>query len=286
MTETQSDQGIDDKNIKAGTKLTKLNINSKSTVQPNSLLRLTIFTPSNRSAKRLMRTQDVTDVLSTLEISRQEGYDNIKIIGPRLNLAVDFKVWRGVVRVLNDDGFKKSQISMKFSEFASICGYAPKRLGSELRQQINDSLVRIRSNTLSFVKGDMEGGAVTGLLWAGYWDNKTDTVELVADARLWDLYLMDYQIILKNDILNLLSRHEVAQCLYVYLQAMPSQSREISFKRFRERLNLLSDLAMTDFLIKKGLKKLMDIGYLEGDLVKKNGTNYLLISKKNIKLCK
>ena len=274
----EDDDSLD---IRSGSPLTALDINSKSTVQPNALLRLSVFTPDARDGSRHIVTTDVTEILSELNFSRSEGYDSITIRGPSLNMSVDFRVWRGVVRALNLHGFNNGELTISFKEFATLCGYPAKRLERRFRESIHESLARLRGSTLDFKKSStMSGGTVTGLLLKGYWDSDNDIVKLLADDRLWDLYLLDHNTILKSDIFDMLPRQEVAQCLYTYIQSLPLQATKVSYKRLRERLQIKSD----DRVIDRAVDNLKKIGYLRAYKVGTGRDKFLIIEKKCNKL--
>lgn len=78
--------------MSTGVALLKLTVTSKATVQPVALMRLNVFVPSSRPAKGLQTSIDASSVFKDLEYSRREGYDDIRITGERLSMAVDFKV--------------------------------------------------------------------------------------------------------------------------------------------------------------------------------------------------
>jgi hypothetical protein len=89
----------------------------------------------------------VTEALSSLEIAKQEGYTDIKITGPMLNYFQDFRCWTAIVHSfsVSPDALKGNRIKMPFSEFAKLCGYPSKRYSTKLRNEIADSLTKIRS---------------------------------------------------------------------------------------------------------------------------------------------
>ncbi|TBV89246.1 RepB family plasmid replication initiator protein, partial [Citrobacter freundii] len=130
----------------------KLTVTKNSSVQPVSLLRLGVFTPSCRTEATV--TLNVTEALSSLEIAKQEGYTDIKITGPMLNYFQDFRCWTAIVHSfsVSPDALKGNRIKMPFSEFAKLCGYPSKRYSTKLRNEIADSLTKIRSKSIRFEK--------------------------------------------------------------------------------------------------------------------------------------
>lgn len=92
----------------------KLTVTSKATVQPVALMRLNVFVPSSRPAKGTRTSIDATSVLKDLEFSRREGYDDIRITGERLSMAIDFKVWVGIIEAFSKYGLKPTALSLLF----------------------------------------------------------------------------------------------------------------------------------------------------------------------------
>ena len=124
--------------IEGGTLLTELDVNSKSTVQANALLRLGVFVPVKRS-KRIVDGSgesikavpsghcfDASDEFRTLQIVKREGYQKIQITGLKLNFDTDFKVWCGIVQVFNQEGYRRDGVKLPFKEFAKMCGFPSK----------------------------------------------------------------------------------------------------------------------------------------------------------------
>lgn len=113
----------------------KLTVTSKATVQPVALMRLNVFVPSSRPAKGTRTSIDATSVLKDLEFSRREGYDDIRITGERLSMAIDFKVWVGIIEAFSKYGLKTNSIKLTFHEFAGMCRFESKRFDSRLRKR-------------------------------------------------------------------------------------------------------------------------------------------------------
>lgn len=67
-------------------KAKELTVNSNNTVQPVALMRLGVFVPKPSKSKGESKEIDATKAFSQLEIAKAEGYDDIKITGPRLDM--------------------------------------------------------------------------------------------------------------------------------------------------------------------------------------------------------
>lgn len=284
--------------IESGTLLTDLDINSKSTIQANALLRLGVFVPIKRtkritdvsgmsiSAQPASHLFDATDEFRTLQFVKKEGYQRILITGLKLNFETDFKVWCGIVKAFNDKGFNPTGISLKFTEFAKMCGFKSKRLDTVLRDRIASSLVRLRTQTIRFEQATKSSkDYIGGLLSAAELDLEEDTIHLFPDVKLWELYQIDHQVLVQFKAMDSLPRQEAAQCLYVFLCALPSQPHPISFTRLRERMQLTSTkTAEQNRTITAAIKKLEKIGYLQCDVVKKGSERYLIVEQRCPKL--
>lgn len=97
----------------------------------------------------------------------------------------------------------------------------------------------------------------------------TNTVELVGDPSLWELYRYDHKVLLSLKALSALSRKESAQSLYVYLESMPAGTLYISMSRIRERLAMESQIKDQNSTIRKAMTDLRKIGYLHYSEVRK-----------------
>ena len=81
----------------------------RQTIQPKVLLRLGVFVPTLKSTDKGGRKShriDATEPLSRLSIVEGEGYSQIQIYGPRLDMDSDFKSWCGIVYALSNRLFK------------------------------------------------------------------------------------------------------------------------------------------------------------------------------------
>lgn len=249
-----------------------LTVTTNSSVQPASLMRLGIFVPVNKSAAgaRTGEVIDASEVLSSLELSKSEGYTRIIITGPRLNLSTDFKVWMGIIHAFSIYGLRSNAVCLSFHEFASFCQIPSKRFDARLRGSIRDSLARIRGKTITLSTIGSKGVYVTGLLKTGRFNAEEDTIELEADSNLWELYRADFVTLLRKKPLNALPRQEAAQALYTYLASLPEKPADISFSRLRARLMLTNRISDQNKVIRAALEKLKTIGYLDY-LLKKEG---------------
>lgn len=272
---------------------TKINVNSLTTAQAVSVLRLGLFTPSTRnkgSCSTNSRGVDVSEDFRSLDISKREGFTDIKIVGMRLNIETDFKIWCGIIRVFSMYGFNEKGVTLKFSEFAKLSGFKSKQLDLKLRERIEGSFIKLRSQTIKFSTKRIEKSHIGGLITNASFDIKTDRVHIVPDASLWELYNIDHIIMLKFEAMHKLQRMEAAQCLYMYLSALPKNPVPISFKRLRERMLLTSpQIKEQNRTITNAIKKLISIGYLEGQIASKTYDNgkkekYLLVGERSPKL--
>ncbi len=261
-----------------------LTVNSQKTVQPVALMRLGVFVPKPSRTTPTASVVDASEMLANLDIARAEGFDDIKIIGPRLDMDTDFKVWIAIIHSFSIYGLSSNKIRLKFSEFAGYAGFSSKRLTKQLRESVHMSLQRLRSKTLSFRRSSGTTASYnTGLLKVGYFDSEADVVELEADEKLWELY-SDYRVLLQQQALKALPKKEVAQALYTFIESLPTKPAPVAFARLRERLALTSQVKDQNRVIKKAIEQLIEIDYLEADIQKKGKENYLLIHKRNPKL--
>ncbi len=265
------------------TKEKLLTANQNNTVQPVALMRLGVFVPKPTKSQIKNPTVDASELFSNLAIARAEGYDNIEITGPRLDMDTDFKVWVGVIQSFSKYGLKTNTIDLKFSEFAKYCGFPSKRLDKGLRKTISASLVRLRAKTVSFMKGkdDAMKGYATGLLKTARFDAEIDRVVLEADENLWELFQFDHRVLLQQHAIKALPKKEAAQAIYTFIESLPAKPAPVSFARLRERLSLMSEVKEQNRTIKKALEQLQNIGYLDCKVEKKGRENYIIIYKRN-----
>ena len=263
----------------------QLTVTSTSSIQPAILLRLGVFVPGTRAIpKGQVQGIDVSAAFSQLEFARKEGYDEVRIFGERLNISTDFSVWMGVIGAFSKYGMSSNTIDIPFTEFASLCQYDSRQFNKRLRDTIFDALTRIGTKTVQFKSKKTGNKFFTQLLKNGKYTRETDMVTLQADERLWELYQIDYNILLRKRPYHMLKGKEVAQTLYTFIASLPDNPAPLRFDRIIERLNLTSPIKEQNRLIKAALKQLQDIGYIEYSIVKDGRTLTLLIHKRNKKL--
>ena len=241
----------------------QLTPNSSKSVQPVALLRLSVFTPVGTKENRDRNFEvDASDELSCMEIARSEGYDDIKITGVKLSMSTDFKCWLGIIMAFSKYGFTSEKISLTFNEFAKMCGISSTNINKRTRARFT----------------------VTHLVQKAMIDPKSDTVELVGDPSMWELYRYDHKTLLSLQVLYILAKKEAAQSLYIYFEAMPAGTLFVNMKRLRERLLLTTPIRTQNQIIRKAMRELESIGYLDYQEVKKGRDIQFQIFKRSPKL--
>ncbi|MDJ0023632.1 protein RepA [Pantoea eucrina] len=243
-----------------------------STIQPVALMRLGLFVPTlkRKGADVDGIVIDASNELSQLEIAKAEGYQTIKITGPRLSMETDFKVWVAVILSFSKYGLSSNTIELPFSEFASMAGYPDNLKNHVLREKISESLVRLRRTAIDLSTKDRKKFNVTGLLQMGKWDVEKDVIRLQADESLWELYRYDNQVLLQMLLLRKLSNKGTAQALYTFIHSLPEKPLPLSFERIKRRLMLTSSDGQQNRTIKKAIDDLIEAGYLDASVIKKN----------------
>ncbi|CAJ0993601.1 RepB family plasmid replication initiator protein [Pantoea sp. Nvir] len=263
----------------------QLTVNSNNTVQPVALMRLGVFVPKPTKSQGENNIVDASELFSQLELAKAEGYDNINISGPRLDMDCDFKVWIGIIYAFSKGGMNTNKIELKFTKFAKGCGFSAKRIDGRLRSSIHDSLGKLRNKSISFKRGaDVRGSYQTGLLKTGYFDADRDIIQLEVDEKLWELFQLDYRVLLQQYAIKALPKKEAAQAIYTFIESLPANPVPVGFQRLRERLSLTSTVSEQNRTIKKALDQLQHIGYLKFSLFRKERENFLIIHKRNPKL--
>ncbi len=260
----------------------KLTPTKNATVQPVALMRLGLFLPSlKRKGKDIGNINiDASRELQSLELARAEGYTDIRISGPRLSMETDFKVWVGIILAFSKYGTSGNTVELPFSEFATYCGYSSKDKDKNLRTRLADSLARLRGTTIRLTSEKDKQGVVSGLLSRGKWDEDSDVMVLTADESLWELYQFDRQVIIQMFILRQLANKGTAQALYTFLESLPERPIPLSFARIKRRLMLTSPNNQQNRVINRAIDELKAVGYLDGDVVKKDGEWHLLIASR------
>ncbi|MBV8042579.1 RepB family plasmid replication initiator protein [Pluralibacter sp.] len=264
----------------------------RQTIQPKVLLRLGVFVPTLKSTEKGGRKShcvDATEALSRLSIIEGEGYDQIQIYGPRLDMDTDFKVWVGIVYALSNKKLnEEGQLELNFPEFAKYCGIDSKRIDRQLKARFDNSLTRISRTHINCVKkipGTDDHITINlHLVESTYYNSAMGKVIIHPNTKLNTLYRVDGKTRLYLRSLQKLSRKESAQALYLYLAELPSTFYRIGFDRLRERLQLSSHLGNQNAIVKKALQQLKDIGFLEYSVEKENDDYVLNILKRNPKL--
>lgn len=263
----------------------ELTVTSLSSVQPAILLRLGVFVPGTRAIpKGAQSAIDVSIAFSQLEFARKEGYDEVKIFGERLTISTDFSVWMGVIGSFSKYGLKTNKIQLPFLEFAALCQFDSRQFNKRLRDSVFDSLTRIGTKTVQFKSRASGDKVFTQLLKSAEYRQDEDIVILEADERLWEIYQIDYNILLRKKPYHLLKGKEVAQTLYAYIASLPDNPAPINFTRIIERLSLTSPVKEQNRMIKAALEQLSKIGYIEYSIVKDGRDLILFIHKRNKKL--
>lgn len=265
-----------------------LTVTNNATVQPVALMRLGVFVPKPARKKGMLAAPiDASNHLSKLEFARAEGYDDVLITGERLDMEIDFKVWIGIVHSFSKYGLHSNTITIPYLTFAKLCGFSAKRLGKKLKADIKNSLAKIRNKGITFSKKDSVGSAyITGLLKTGQLDVDKNIVILEADSSIWELYQIDYKILLQLNVIKELQQKETAQAIYTFIEALPQNPAPLSFSRIRDRLDLKSAKKEQNRTIKNAIAHLQKIGYLSCSIVKREGDkeNYVIIHSRNPKL--
>ena len=263
----------------------ELTPNSNKTVQPVALLRLSVFTPVSPKEKgKRDFLIDASEELSSLEVSRQEGYTNIKIQGAKLGMSTDFKTWIGIISAFSKYGYTSEKITLPFSEFARMCGLRPTDINGRARNRLSEALFNLSSVTLSFRSQDGKRSLVTHLVQRAQLDMDTNMVEIVGDPSLWELYRYDHKVLLGLKVLSALSRKESAQSLYVYFESMPAGTLYVSMKRLRDRLAMESQVKDQNATIRRAMKDLKNIGYLDYNEAKKGREIMFIVHSRSPRL--
>ncbi|WP_154943639.1 RepB family plasmid replication initiator protein [Klebsiella grimontii] len=272
--------------------------NSNNTVQPIALMRLGLFVPTLKGTKNSKRNKsneiDASKELVQLEVARSEGYSDIKITGPRLDMDHDFKTWVGVVRSLAEYGESSGRVELSITKFAKFCGYPSSQIRKTLRERLTNSLLKIMRTTLSFQRvyeeKNVDGSNKISLLMMHLinsvdYNEKKNTIIFHAEPKLSELYRFDHKVLLQLKVINELPRKETAQALYTFIESLPTKPAPISLARLRARLNLsTSNVSSQNQTIRNGLKSLKALGYLDYSEIKRGRSVYIQIHHRNPKL--
>lgn len=81
----------------------------------------------------------------------------------------------------------------------------------------------------------------------------------------------DRQVLIQMFILRKLANKGAAQALYTFLESLPEKPIPLSFARIKRRLMLTLPNNQQNRVINKAIDELEAIGYLDGDVVKRDG---------------
>lgn len=133
----------------------KLTVTSKATVQPVALMRLNVlFLQAGLQGHQNINRCDLCS--QDLEFSRREGYDDIRITGERLSMAIDFKVWVGIIEAFSKYGLKPTALSLLFMSLLE-CAALSLRDSIPVLEKYFRSFDQIRGKTITFTRSDSEG---------------------------------------------------------------------------------------------------------------------------------
>ncbi|PPI87637.1 replication protein RepA (plasmid) [Candidatus Pantoea edessiphila] len=262
--------------------------NKNNTVQPAALMRLGLFVPTLKSTARgktgSIAFTDATNELKNLSLVKAEGYQKITITGARLDMDNDFKTWAGIIQSFARYQIREDTVTLSFINFVKMCGIPSANCSSVLRKRLDASLRRIATNTLSF-----EGNGKiyhTHLVQSAYYNREKDIVHIQADPKLFELYSFDHKVLLHLRAISRLKRKESAQALYTFLESLPINPIPISLVRLRMRLNLSSKITTQNYVVRRAMKQLKKIGYLDYSEVKRGKSVFFIIHDRIPKLDK
>lgn len=275
---------------KGSGELVSLSPNENNTVQPVALMRLGVFVPTLKSLKNnnkdTFSKTNATEELSKLSLAKAEGFTNIEILGPRLDMDNDFKTWIGIIHSFAKHKVTGNRVELSFVEFAKLCGIPSSRSSKRLRERISPSLKRIAGTTISFTS-NKDGDSkeyITHLVQSAFYDTKKDIVILEADPKLFELYQFDRKVLLQLKAINALKRRESAQALYTYIESLPQNPAPISIARMRARLNLTSPVFSQNQTVRRAMEQLKEIGYLDYTEVQRGRSVYFNVHYRRPKL--
>lgn len=100
---------------------------------------------------------------------------------------------------------------------------------------------------------------------------------------MWELYRYDHKTLLSLQVLYILAKKKLRN-LYIYFEAMPAGTLFVNMKRLRERLLLTTPIRTQNQIIRKAMRELESIGYLDYQEVKKGRDIQFQIFKRSPKL--
>lgn len=227
-----------------------------------------LFTPCSRNIK----TQDL---YRKIKIENQFGY-SVEVSGARLNMSVDFPIWSHIVRLVMEQ--KTSSINMNYIDFAKILGYNRKNLGSKLRDRIFESLVRLKSQTITLENEDED--IIMGLLDNAYIMKKNKEVIIKVNKEILKYYKKDRFKLIDLNYYNDL-QNEITKALYLYYENHKGIIYPIKFTNIKDRMNLVTkNDKEINRQIKIGHENLIEKGYLKKyNYLKRNNIKYIEVKK-------
>uniref|UniRef100_UPI003AEF3187 RepB family plasmid replication initiator protein n=1 Tax=Escherichia coli TaxID=562 RepID=UPI003AEF3187 len=104
-------------------------------------------------------------------------------------------------------GFASDKITLSFNEFAKMCGISSTNINKRTRSRFQEALANLASVVISFRDSKkLNVFTVTHLVQKAVIDPKKDTVELVGDPSMWELYRYDHKTLLSLQVLSVLAK--------------------------------------------------------------------------------
>ena len=117
-----------------------------------------------------------------------------------------------------------------------------------------------------------------------YDDRRKDIVINQAERRLVELYKVDHKVLLRLRANALTKRKESAQALYIFLESLPMNPIPSSLSRLCLRLNLGPKITKQNNVVRRVMKQLKNIGYLNYSEVKRGRSVFFIIHRRMPKL--
>jgi hypothetical protein len=164
-----------------------------------------------------------------------------------------------------------------------MCGISSTNINKRTRARFKESLMNLASVVLAFSDSRSGRFTVTHLVQKAMIDPKAILLSWL-EILLWELYRYDHKTLLSLQVLYILAKKEAAQSLYIYFEAMPAGTLFVNMKRLRERLLLTTPIRTQNQIIRKAMRELESIGYLDYQEVKKGRDIQFQIFKRSPKL--
>ncbi|MDF7662937.1 replication initiation protein [Erwiniaceae bacterium L1_54_6] len=242
---------------------------SNKSIQPLSLLRLSVFSPVGLIEKKSVgnRSMDASEEFRNLEIVNKEGYNKVTINGPKLDMDTDFRTWVAIISALTHTEMKEGKVTLPFTEFARLCEFNSRQVNKNLKERIAKSLRKITQTSIHVYKEDGEDivSATTHLINFSKVDTAKNQVIIEYNPGLRDLYNIDLKRVLKLKVFPAIKRNEVAKAIYTFLEGLPNVPNKVqivTFERIQERLNMRSEPRKQLMIVRKAMKLLEEVKYL------------------------